>query len=192
MTDADRAKRLQDVSYARTPIAFVTHPGVALQGITLTEVAQVFSGRILAWPNGMPVRVIRRDPSDADWTMLRTLSADMVEAVQIALQRPGLLTAATDQDNADALERLPGSFGAMSIGQVRAENRRVVPLILDGAPPTAEAVAEGRYGLVRTLHAVWHDGPNPDLLRFLAFLRSGQTAELLTRLGHIAHVGPDA
>ena len=96
---------------------------------------------MLAWPDGTPIRLIRREPSDADWTLLRALSAEMADAVQVALERPGLLTPATDQENADALERLSGSFGTMSIGQMRAEARRVSPLVLDGEPPTVEALA---------------------------------------------------
>lgn len=190
--ETDAAKGLQSFAYARTPIAFVTHPDVAVHAITQAEVAQIFTGRMLAWPDGSPIRLIRREPSDADWSMLRDLSSDMAEAVRVALGRPGLLTVATDQDNADALERLRGSFGAMSLGQLRAENRRVMPLVLDGAPPTVEALAAGHYALSRTLYVVWRDQPSLDIARFLAFLHGSQAGELLTRFGHIPLADPDA
>jgi phosphate transport system substrate-binding protein len=113
----------------------------------------------------------------------------MAAAVQAALERPGLLTPATDQENADSLERLPGSFGAMSIGQLRAESRRLTPLMLDGEPPTAEAVADKRYRLSRTLYVASRSQPTAEVARFLAFLSSEQTGELLTRLGHIPLAG---
>jgi phosphate transport system substrate-binding protein len=141
LNDAERAKGLQGLAYARTPIAFVTHPDAGIRNITLTQVAQVLRGQMLAWPNGTPIRLIRREPSDADWTMLRGLSTEMAEAVKVALERPGLLTPATDQENADAVERLSRAFGAMSIGQMRAEARDVMPLGLDGEPPTVETLA---------------------------------------------------
>ena len=99
---------------------------------------------------------------------------------------------ATDQDNADALERLTGSFGMMSLGQMRAENRKVVPLNLDGETPEVAAVAAGRYKLSRTLYAVWRDPPTPEVVGFLTFLRSQWTSELLIRLGHIPLAGAAA
>jgi phosphate transport system substrate-binding protein len=105
--------------------------------------------------------------------------------VQVALARPGLLTPATDQENGDALERLPGSFGAMSIGQLRAEARRLTPLILDGEAPTVEAMAGKRYKLARTLYVAARSQPTEAAARFLAFLATEQAGELLTKLGHI-------
>jgi phosphate transport system substrate-binding protein len=189
LNDAERAKGLQGFAYARTPLAFVTHPDVGVNGVTMTEVVAILNGRRLTWPNGTAIRLVRRDPSDAGWSMLRTLSADMAAAVHAAMDRPGLLTPATDQENADSLERLPGSFGAMTIGQLRAESRSVIPLMLDGEPPTIEALADRRYRLAHTLHAVSHSQPTEDVVRFLAFLSAVETRELLVRLGHIPLAG---
>ncbi len=189
LNDAERAKGLQGLAYARTPIAFVTNPDAGVRDIASAQVAQIFRGQMLAWPNGTPIRLIRREPSDADWTMLRALSTEMAEAVKVALERPGLLTPATDQENADALERLSGALGAMSIGQMRAEARNVRPLALDGEPPTVETLATGRYKLSRTLYVAWHDQPGPDTARFLAFLSATETRELLAQLGHIPLAG---
>ncbi len=185
LNDAEHARGLQSFPYAQTPLAFVTHPNVGVSGITLPEVAAILTGQRLVWPNGTKIRLIRREPSDADWSLLRTLSPDMAAAVQSALERPGLLTPATDQENADSLERLPGSFGAMSIGQVRAESRKITPLALDGEPPTIEAVAGSRYRLVRTLHFATRSQPTEEIALFLAFLSSQPASALLTRLGYI-------
>lgn len=189
LSDAETAKGLQSLAYARTPIAFVTHPDAGVRDITLAEIARILRGEMLAWPNGTPLRLVRREPSDADWTMLRTLSAEMAEAVKDALQRPGMLTPATDQENAELLERVSGAFGAMSIGQMRTEARRVMPLTLEGEPPTVEDLAAGRYKLSRTLYIVWRDRPSPDAAHFVGFLSAPQTKELLAQLGHIALAG---
>jgi phosphate transport system substrate-binding protein len=191
LNEAERAKGLQCFPYAQTPLAFVTHPDVGVSGVTLPEVAAILAGRQRAWPNGTPIRLIRREPSDADWSLLRTLSPEMSAAVEAAMERPGLLTPATDQENADSLERLSGSFGAMSIGQLRAESRRLTALMLDGEPPTVEALAGKRYRLSRTLYVASHSQPTGEVARFLAFLSSEQTGELLTRLGHIPLAGKD-
>jgi phosphate transport system substrate-binding protein len=189
INQAEQTKGLQCLPYARTPIAFVTHPGVGIHDTTLSEVARIFTGAMAIWPNGTAIRLVRREPSDADWTTLRAQSADLAQAVTAALARPGLLTVATDQENADALERLPGSFGAMSIGQMYAEGRRVVPLTLDGEAPQIEALATGRYRLSRTLHVVWRNQPAPDVADFL---QTERASTILVRLGHIALAGTAA
>lgn len=189
LTEAERAKGLQAMAYARTPIAFAAHPDAGTSEITLAQVAQIFRGQLPNWPNGKAIRLIRREPSDADWSMLRALSPDMTDAIKIALERPGLLTVATDQENADALERLPGAFGAMSLGQIRAESRNVVPLTLDGEPPTIEDLAASRYKLSRTLYVVWRDKPGVDAAAFVAFLATPQSKDILARLGHIPLAG---
>ena len=191
LNDAERAKGLRSLAYARTPIAFVSsHLG--MPDITLSQVVAILAGSTLAWPDGTPIRLVRRDPSDADWTLLRGLSADMTAAVTVALSRVGLLTVATDQENADALERLTGSFGMMSLGQIRAENRKIVPLTLDGEAPEVAAISAGRYKLSRTLYVVWRDPPTQEAAGFLTFLRSQGTSELLIRLGHIPLAGTAA
>ena len=191
LNDAERAKGLRSLAYARTPIAFVSSR-VGMRGLTLSQVAAILAGSTLAWPDGTPIRLVRRDPSDADWTLLRGLSADMTAAVTVALSRVGLLTVATDQENADALERLTGSFGMMSLGQIRAESRKVVPLNLDDEAPEVAAIAAGRYKLSRTLYAVWRDPPTPEVAGFLTFLRGQWTSDLLIRLGHIPLAGTAA
>ena len=189
LNDTERARGLHAAAYARTPIAFAVNPDAGIRETTLTQVMQIFRGQLLSWPNGKTIRLIRREPSDADWSMLRALSPDMIEAIKIALERPGLLTASTDQENADALERLPGAFGAMSLGQIRAESRNVVPLTLDGELPTAENLAADRYKLARTLYVVWRDQSHVAAAALVAFLATAQARDILVRLGHIPLAG---
>ncbi len=189
--EAERAFGLDARAYARTPMAFVTHAGTAATGISTADVSRVLRGEITVWPDGTPLRLVRREPLDADWAMLRALSTEIGEAVEVALRRPGLLTVGTDQENAEALEGRQGSFGAMSLGQLRAEALRLRPLSLDGIAPGVGAAADGRYPLWRTLRVAWRGEPDPLLRAFLDFLRSPEAGALLLRVGHDAP-GADA
>lgn len=191
LKDNESGKKLQSQAYARTPLAFVAHQSAAVDRITLDAVARIFNGDLTTWAKGGLIRLVRREPSDADWSLLRSLSPDMAQAVEAALQRPGLLTVATDQENGDALERMTGSFGMMSIGQLRAEARHLVPLALDGVSPEVNELAVGRYTLLRTLYIAWRGPISPKAGRFLAFLHSGQAASLLSKLGHIPLLDPN-
>jgi phosphate transport system substrate-binding protein len=191
LNDTERGKGLESRVYARTPLAFVTHPSAGIDRISLSHVTLIFSGGVTTWPDGGLIRLIRREPSDADWSTLRGVSQDMARAVEIALGRPGLMTVATDQENADALERLKGSFGMLSVGQMHAEARRLTPLALDDVMPNVHELKTGRYSLSRSLYAVWHVQARTEVKRFLAFLRSEQADTILTGLGHIALSGGD-
>lgn len=187
LNEAERKRGLSAMPYARTPIAFVTHPDNTTAGIALAEVAHLLTGQMPTWPDGVPVRLVRREPSDADWTLLRGLSPVMAEAVDTARKRPGLLTVGTDQENADALQRMRGSFGMVSLGQLRAEALRLKPLALDGVAPD---VAMQGYPLVRTLHIAWSTTLPPPLTAFLDYLKGAEAQAILARLGHAAP-GPE-
>lgn len=181
---AERAASARARDYARTPLAFATHADTPLRGVTLDEAVRIYAGELATWPDGTPIRLVRRQPSDSEWTLLTAISPAMARATESARRRPGLLTTATDQDNADALQRLRGSFGMISLGQILSEGRRLTPLALDGVAPTPANCTAGRYGLTRTLAAVTRHEPSPAAAAFLAFLFGEPGRAILAAHGH--------
>ena len=184
LADGERAEGFDELPYARTPLAFVTSGGGTTAGVTLAEVAAILRGEITTWPDGSRLRLVRRDRSDADWQLLRRISPEMESAIDAAWQRPGVLTVGTDQENAEALGALRGSFGAMAIGQLRAEGLRLRPLLLDGVAPEVAPMRAHRYPLSRTLHVAWHGEPASAPASFLAFLQGEVAGAILLGLGH--------
>ncbi len=180
----EAAQGLRSRPYARTPIAVVTSGGTASTTITLDQLAGILRGDVTTWPEGGRLRLVRREPSDADWQLLASLSPEMERSVATALRRPGLVTVGTDQENAEALQAVTGSIGLMSIGQLRAEGLRLRPLALDGVVAEMEAVQAGRYPLSRTLHAAWKGEPSPALAAFLDFLGGTEARSVLLGLGY--------
>jgi phosphate transport system substrate-binding protein len=186
LTEAERASGLNDHEYARTPLTFATHPETAIRGISLADVARVYSGELAVWPDGLPVRLIRRPSTEADWTTLGGLSIDMARAVQLAMRRPGLLTAATDQDNAETLERLRGSFGLIALGQLLAERRRLTSLSLDGLESSTAALLDRTWPMVRSLHIVTAEGAASNVAAFVKFVSSADgAAAVLADCGYL-------
>lgn len=185
LTEAERASGLVGREYARTPLVFATHPETRADSVTLAEVAGIYGGDLANWPSGARIRLVRRPSTEADWAALGGLSPDMARAVQVAIRRPGLLTAASDQDNADALERLLGSFGLIALGQLLAERRRLTVLRLGGVEPTVASLLDGAWPMVRTLHIVTPTDPAPHIAAFLAFVASAEGAAVLANCGHL-------
>lgn len=184
LTAAEQAQGLVATPLAASPLAFATHAETPSEGVSSAEVADVLTGAMQSWPGGGVVRLIRRDRSEGDWILLASLSPAIAKAVDRAHARPGLATAGTDQENAELLERIPGSFGTMSVGQAMAERRRVRLLPLDGVAPTMEAVRAGRYPLTRGLLAVTRGEAGATAIAFRDFLGTPEAHALLRQHGY--------
>lgn len=173
-------------AYARTPFVIATWAKNDSAGLTLDELVQIYSGKVTRWPDGSPIRLVVRPDSDTDTVALRTFSAAMSGAVTAALARKGLRMADTDQDNADALEKLPGSLGTTTLTQIMAESRAIRPLALDGVAPTLQSLAAGRYRHFKTLHLVTGPNPSPLARDFVAYIRSPAGQAVLAGSGNLA------
>jgi phosphate transport system substrate-binding protein len=184
LTAAEQAQGLVATTFATNPLAFATHADTPVEGITSAEAADALAGEMMSWPGGGPLRLIRRDRAEGDWILLASLSPEIAQAVDRAHARPGLATAGTDKENAELLERIPGSFGIISVGQAMTERRRVKLLPLDGVAPTVEAMVAGRYRLSRALMAVTRGEPGAAVVAFLAFLVSPPARALLRQNGY--------
>ncbi len=173
-------------AYARTPFVLATGAKNRSAGLSLTQLAQIYAGKVTTWPDGNPIRLVVRPDADADTIALRGFSAEMDAALSATMARKGLRMADTDQDNADALEQLPGSLGMSTLTQILTENRAIRALPLDGVAPTLESLAAGRYRHFKTLYLVTGRNPAPLARDFAAFVRSPAAQAILARTGNLA------
>lgn len=185
LTEGERAAGLQEREYARTPLIFATGPDLGLRDLSSDDVARIYAGEMTEWPDGTPVRLIRRPPTEADWGALGGLSPAMARAVELAMRRPGLVTAASDQDNADAIESVRGSFGLLTLGQMLSERRSLTSFSLDGVGPDAALAALERWPLVRRLHVVAGPQTSADARAFAAFVSGPVAGAVLAAHGHV-------
>jgi phosphate transport system substrate-binding protein len=177
--------------YAVTPFVFVSAPdAIAERKLTTAQVADIYAGKMLSWPNGLPIRPVLRPPSDFEAVVLRQLSPQMQEAVDAALSRPGMTVSPTGQDHGDFLENLPGSFGAIAFGQVVAEKRKVDVLALDAVFPSPQALADGSYPHRLTFHMVSKPQASLTVKTFFAFIRTPEGAEVLKTSGCLPSPSP--
>jgi phosphate transport system substrate-binding protein len=108
----------------------------------------------------------------------------MKQAHMLAEKRPGLLTTSTDQENADALESIPGAIGVIGFAQLVSEKRSLHALQIDGVAPSTAALREGSYRLSVPLFLVTGARLSSRAREFIAFLHSAGGTALLTRNGY--------
>lgn len=167
----EEAAGLQAIEFGRTAFVLATTKD-GVQGLSLNQIADLYAGRQTKWGDGSPVRLVLRPASDGDTPLLASLSPAIKEAVAVAMGREGMVTGMTDQDSANAIERLPGGLGTSSAALLTSERRRARALAIDGVEPTLANVANGRYRFVKPLYvAVKADAP-ASVMQFLAFIGS--------------------
>ncbi|MEW6660231.1 MAG: substrate-binding domain-containing protein [Thermodesulfobacteriota bacterium] len=174
------------VEYGRTPLMLVTSNQGPDLNFTLKEIASIYLGEIKNYPDGAPIRLILRPRVESDTIFLLHLSPEIAAAVRQAHVREGMITAITDKDNADTLEKIRGAMSWMTLAQFISENREVAPLALDGVRPGLETLAAGAYPYSKPFSVVAKANPTPLVKAFIEFLTSGESREILLKNGILA------
>lgn len=176
----DNEQPLRSEELGRTPLALATAHATALADISMDMLEQALDGRLIAWPGGSPLRLVVRPESDAETIYLRAMSPRIDAAVNAARKRPGMHVAFTDQDAADALEKIPGALGLTTQALVVSEQRKLKLLSLGGKQPSVAALANGQYAYFKPVFAVTQVTPPEAVLAFLSFVKSRNGARILS------------
>lgn len=180
---AESARGGQAHLLGRTPFVFAVAEDRQETAISESELVEIFRGARARWADGAPVRLSLRPADDTDNDAIDALSAAMKQARQLAHQRPGMFYAASDQENADYIEKIPGALGGIGLSVILSERRHLRPLRLDGAEPTPAALAAGKYRLYKPLYIAVKQGVSPAAQRFLNFIDTPRGRELLRSVG---------
>ncbi len=184
LTAEELKQGMHVVLTVRTPFVMVTSHDKP-NGMNSAEIAEIFRDPKAKWADGSPVRIILRPKGDSDTPLLGGMFPGMVSALNEARARHEVTVAATDQDNADAAERTPGSLTGSTLTQVKTEQRPLRMLPIDGVAPTPEALESGAYPFSKDLYFV--RTPKPSLLAeaLVVFLRSPAGEAALRETGNI-------
>lgn len=180
----ERAYTLTGREIARTPLVLASMKAHA--GFTTQDIVRVYEGTLNAWPDGRPLRPVMRPESDSETALLRAMSPAHDRALSIALARPGIHIAITDQDTADAIERIPGALGTTTLAMILSEARAIKALPLNGVVPSVATLASGRYPYYKPLYVFIPPTASRAARDFLAFVESAQGARILADNGYLA------
>lgn len=189
LTAAELSQGLKQIEYARSPFVFVTSRNGAGINLTPDMVMKIYRGEIKTWPDGTRIRIILRPDGDGDTIMLKAISSRVKDAVGTAQSREGMITAITDQDSADHVEKIKGSFGTSTLTQIISEKREVTMLPFNGVMPGVETAVKGAYPFSKPF--VMITGPNcPPVARgFAGFVGSPEGRAILTKTGNLVPKG---
>lgn len=172
------------VEYARSPLVFAVSVRSKATSLTLDQVADIYNGKLVNWPDGTQIRPILRQAGDDNTRQIRQISAALDKALSVAEQRPGMPFATNDQETAEKVESIPGALGVTTLCLIKSEDRTLRALALDGVEPTAANAAAGKYPHVKRLYYIIKSEPSAEVKRFIAFMNSPAGRDILTRTGH--------
>lgn len=179
LNDEEKARGGQDWELGRTPFLIVTSQKQPQPGFSFAQLAAIYEGKQTAWPDGSPIRLVMRSPTESDTLLLRKLSPEMDRAFETALARPGILVAANDLENLQLLEKTPGSLGTTNLGLLKSQNSTLQVLDLNGMKPGLDDLREGRYPYYKTLYLARGPKLSPAAQGFIDFVLSTAGKEIL-------------
>jgi phosphate transport system substrate-binding protein len=185
LRDKEKERGLQVVGHLRTPFGFVTSR-TGSDNLKSGEIAALYADINPTWPDGMPVLIVLRPVDESDNDVVAALFPGVGEAVVKARKRRDLSIAGSDQDNADMAEKMKGSLVAMSLAQLKAEDRNLRFVAVDGIVPSLNAYLDGSYRYGKLLYLVAPATPSAEAKVFVEFLNRPATRSRLHDLGLVA------
>jgi len=171
-------KNLYAVTVAKDAIAIIVHPENPITDLSLSQIRQVFAGKIRSWNeiggHLRPIVLVTREEGSGTREAFQKM---VMEKEEINLE-------ALVQDSNGAIRQVVGSdpnaIGYISLGLV---NETVKALKISGVEPNLENIVHGRYRLVRPFLFVFNSKPEGEANSFLEFVLSPEAQELLQKEG---------
>lgn len=178
---AEKDQGLVEWVFAETPVVFAVNPSVTgVTGLTGRQVLDVYAGKITDWAAlGGPAEPIRRVTRETPET-----SRDILNTVIPGFAALGTADQAVAYSTPEAVRLVsshPGTIGYFSLTAMTGT--ALVPLALDGVPPTPEALATTPQAPRIRLSLVYHPPLTPAGVRLATFLTSAQGQALLAKFG---------
>jgi phosphate transport system substrate-binding protein len=177
----EKESHLQAQVIARDGLAIVVHPTNPLAGLSRDQLRRIFAGALGRWSDvggaEKPIRLITREEG----------SGTREAFTRLVMGKTRIFRRALTQESNGAVKELvrhdPCAIGYMSLGLVGDELKA---LAVDGVAPSAAAVMDKTYPLVRPFLFITNGEPGERAGRFIAFVLSPEGQELLKKEGLVA------
>ncbi len=162
-------------------LAVVVHPDNPLEGITLEELAGIYTGDItyweeLGWSEGGWIMPISREFASGSFEVFDTL------VLKEELIRPDGLMLVSSLSVFNEVRGSPSCIAYIGLPYV-GEGVRILPV--DGVFPTSESVSAGEYELARPLYLYLAAPPEGALAEFIDFSLGAEGRRIIEEEGFV-------
>ena len=161
---------------ARDGIAILVNRANPINAIMRSQIAEIFTGQIAAWPlgpnAGQPIVVMSREDGSGTRDAFEALVMGDQRVTRAAIVMPG------EAAMVDYVARHPEAIGYSSMGAVTPDVRA---LIVDDIPLNQQNVENKKYPLIRTLSFIVPLTPDFELQEFIAFATGAEGQKIVTQ-----------
>jgi len=200
LSESEQHNGVKETEVARTPFVFVVGMNTPVSGLSTSQLQSIYwdtyqqkdpdwsryIDRNLSQADAPAsrIRIIMRPANESDNAIVKRISPRIDEAMTALEGRPGMIVKSNAQENAAAIEDIPGAFGTSTLSLIVTEHRKMRPLKLDGVEPSPQSVADGRYPYYKSVFLITGSRSSSAAQEFIAFVKSKDGREILEKTGH--------
>ena len=185
LSPAEAARGLTPVLTVCTPYVLATsHPSPG--SLASNAIAEIYMQAAPKWPDGVPMKIVLRPKAESDNATLIALFPGMEQGLAHARTRDSIPIGATDQDNADLGEHIPGSLIGTTYSQIVTEHRALRFVAINGTLPGIDAMVTGRYPYAKRLYFIAARHATKETADFLTFLSTPDGVQAMRDSGFVA------
>ena len=162
-------------------IAIIVHPSNPVDGLTLTQLKDIYTGKISNWAElggrSQKIVVVSRDVASGTYECFSKL------ALKKERVRPDALLQASNAAVASTIKRTKGAIGYVGLGYLSSE---VKALTIDGVVPSVETVLKGTYPISRPLFMYTNGKPKGLAKDFIDFVFSEEGQRIVKKQGFVS------
>jgi phosphate transport system substrate-binding protein len=152
---------------AHDAIAIILNAQNQLDSLSLREVQDIFSGRLLNWQEidgpALPIQVVSREDGSGTRAVFEAAVMEDNAVTPTAIVLP------SSQAVVDFVAQNPNAMGYVSLSFI---DDRVYAVPIDGVTPTLDSLTSGSYFLTRDLALITPKQHQPEVNRFIEFVLS--------------------
>jgi phosphate transport system substrate-binding protein len=173
----EEAKVLTATVVARDGIVVVVNPANKVSGLTMAQVRDIFNGKIKNWKQvggaEAPITVVSREAGSGTRSSFEEIVGRVDLSQDALIQDSNGTIRETVAMDANAI-------GYLSHGLI---NEKIKAVKIDGCDCTAQAIAAGKYTLVRPIFLLVKGQPAPEIADFIAYVLSAEGQQTIERDG---------
>ncbi|PKM81620.1 MAG: hypothetical protein CVU89_09000 [Firmicutes bacterium HGW-Firmicutes-14] len=188
----EKNPELRYIPYAKVLIAFAVNGDLDIAGLSSQQLVGIYSGKISNWKAaGGPdenITVLTREETDSSRLIWNSYIKGFSE---LDISKEAVLLT-TDQAMNEAISSIENSIGWTDLGAKILGGYNIRLLTLDGAEPTNEMAASGKYPFIKELAFVLKGEPDDKVSRFIDFVTGPQGTKILMENGYMPFEQDDA
>ncbi|MGQ9598056.1 MAG: PstS family phosphate ABC transporter substrate-binding protein [Anaerolineae bacterium] len=173
-------------------IAIVVHPSNPIQGLTISQLSDIFSGKITNWQEvggeDRPIVLLSRESNSGTHVFFLEEVVRRGNPEDKTLFSPDTLLMPSSEGISAEVRQNPNAIGYDGLGYVTPDQKVVPVAPAEGEPyvfPTLETVRDGSYPIARTLFIYTIGEPQGVVREYLNWILGSEGQAIVQELGFV-------